>query len=34
MTKRCVKLSTLQRLRGGLAGPFLDGFAKSLLAQG
>jgi site-specific recombinase XerD len=34
MTKRCSNLSTLQRLRGGPAGPFLDGFAKSLRAQG
>ena len=28
------RLSTFQRLRGGPAGPFLDGFAESLLAQG
>ena len=34
MTKHCIKLSTLRRLRGGPAEPFLDGFVKSLLAQG
>ena len=34
MTKRCIKLSTVQRLRGGPVEPFLDGFAKFLLAQG
>jgi len=35
MSERCFKnLSTLQRLRGGPGGPFLDGFADSLLAQG
>ena len=35
MIERCFKNpSTVQRLRGGAAGPFLDGFAESVCAIG
>jgi len=35
MIERCFKRAcTMERLRGGVAGPFLDGFAEALLAEG
>ena len=34
MLERCFKQATVDRLRDGPAGPFLDGFAEALLAEG
>jgi site-specific recombinase XerD len=34
MLERCFKQATVDRLRNGPAGPFLDGFADALLAEG
>ena len=34
MLERCFKQATVDRLRNGPAGPFLDGFAEALFAEG